>query len=877
MSGLPTGTVTFLFTDVEGSTRLVAALGTEYPAVLERHSAIVREGLSAHGGVEVNTEGDSFFAVFGSAVDAVGAVVEIQRALAAEPWPAGNSVRVRMGVHTGEGRVALADYAGMDVHVAARIAAAGHGGQVLLSDATRALVAATLPAGVTLRDLGTHRLKDLEEPQALWQLVIDGLEAAFPPIRTLESPTNLPAEHTSFVGRAQETDDVLALLSTNRLVTLTGPGGTGKTRLALRIADSCRSRFADGTFFIDLAPLTDPALVGPTIARSMGLSDQAERTIVDLLTAYLERREMLLVLDNFEHLLAGSAIVERLLSGAPTLRILVTSRSALELYGEQEYAVPPLPLPDPADVADLARLSANEAVALFVERARAATPAFALSRETAAAIARICVRLDGLPLAIELAASRIRLLEPAEILARLEQQLPVLSTGGSNLPERQRTLRAAIAWSYDLLRPGEQAFFARLAIFSGGWTLDAAEAVSLPRETADLDAFEGLASLVAQSLVRRSSDAGGSRFAMFETIREFAHHRLQEDGDVEEVGRRHLAYYRDLAETAEPHFIGSDQVAWLDRFEREHDNVRAALGRALVERDVENGLRLAGSLWRFWLQRGFLREGRGWLEAILALEPDAVDRSRAKAFSALGGLCYWLNDIDATEEAYRSAVRLYRVLGDRAAEAEALYDFAFVPVMRGEHGEAQRRFDEVLSVAREVGRRDLVAKVQMSRGINAVLARDAAAALVLFDESLAYFREIDDRFHVADALAAVAQAYRLLRDHRAARHAYSEALRIFAEARNLPSIGMVLEETAALESSAGRHAEAVRLMGAAASLRDTTGATAPLTVMRLGDVEATARVAIGDQAVDEALGAGRRMTLEQAIEYATGLAGSRPA
>jgi predicted ATPase/class 3 adenylate cyclase len=871
---LPIGTVTFLFTDIEGSTLLLQALGGDYRGVLERHAVIVREALAEHEGIEVSTEGDAFFAVFSSAIEAVAASVAAQRGLAHESWLAGHAVRVRMGLHTGEARLGGDSYLGIDVHRAARIAAAAHGGQVLLSAPSRSLVEDALPKGVTIRELGAHHLKDLGQPEHLAQLVIEGLQPDFPPLRSLETPINLPSQLTSFVGRERHVDDARQLLNGTRLLTLTGPGGTGKTRLALQVAARLASVFRDGIFFVDLAPLTDPALVGPSIARSLGLSDQAERPIVDLLKAYLGTRELLLVLDNFEHLLPAREIVDDLLGSAPGLKALVTSRSILNLYGEQEFEVPPLTLPEPSASLDLDRLSQYEAVALFIERARAVRPAFAVTNHNAPAVAAICVRLDGLPLAIELAASRIRLLEPLEILLRLERHLPLLTAGASNLPGRQRTLSGTIDWSYELLQPAEQELFTRLTIFAGGCSLEAAEAVCNPGGELELDTFDGIASLVGQSLLRHAAHTGESRFGMLETIREYGRQRLDARGSRDEIGRRHLRYFRDLAEMAEPYFVAVDQTAWLDRFEREHDNLRGALRLALDTGDVQDGLRLAAALWRFWLQRGYLREGRGWLEELLRVEPDAVSAVLAKAYTALGGLTYWLSDFEATEMAYASALRFYQALGDRDAEAGALYNVSFVPFLHGDMEDSERRFKASLAVAEEIGRPDLVAKSQLGLAINVMVEKDPQTALTLFNQALPYFRGVGDRFHVADALAGVAQAYRLLGQYSAGRTAYLEGLRLFSEAGNLAGIGMTLEEMAALESSAGRHAEAVRLKGAAAAIRERTGASAPLTAMRLGDVEGVAREAIGTEAVEKSFAEGRRMTIEEAVEFAEKLAQS---
>ena len=422
---------------------------------------------------------------------------------------------------------------------------------------------------------------------------------------------------TTFVGRGREIDEIAALLETARLVTLSGPGGTGKTRIAIRVARALAPTMPDGAFFVDLAALSDPALVAPTIARSLGLTERRDRVIVDDLRAYLEPRALLLVLDNFEHLLAARSLVADLLAAAPRLRVVVTSRTVLNLAGEYEYRVEPLGLPDPEGPLDAEALGRSEAIRLFAERARAVDPRFAITAANGGAVAGICIRLDGLPLAIELAASRVRMLEPHEILSRLERKLPVLATGPSGSPVRQQTLTGAIAWSYELLPPGHRALFARLAIFAGGCTVEAAEMVCNPDRELGFDTFDGVAALVDHSLVRHSAEAGKSRFRMLDTIRDFGQDRLAADDDPGRTTTRHTAYFLDLALDAEPRLVGADQVASLGRLEREHANLRAVLGRCLETGDIETGLRLASVLWRFWQQRGFLREGRRWLETLL--------------------------------------------------------------------------------------------------------------------------------------------------------------------------------------------------------------------------------------------------------------------
>jgi class 3 adenylate cyclase len=464
---LPTGTVTFLFTDIEGSIRLLQRLGDAYRAVQDDHARIMRRAIDEGGGVAIRTEGDSFFAVFADHAAAVRAAVTAQRDLAAHPWPQGMPLRVRMGLHTGRGELGGDDYLGIDVNQAARIAAAGHGGQVLLSEATESLVRHDLPDGVTIRDLGEHRLKDLDHPVRIHDLVIEGLPAEFPPLKTLDVPSTLPSPLTSFVGREREAEQVAELLRASRLVTLIGPGGTGKTRLAVEVARRSVDAFPDGSYFVDLSPITDPMLVPDSIASALRfLPERSGRSVLEILQDHLRDRKALLLLDNFEQVLPGADTVAALLEAAPRIRVLATSRSPLGLSGEQAFPVPPLGILDAAD--DVAALRQSEAVSLFVDRATAVDPSFSLADEDVPIVAAICARLDGLPLAIELAASRVRLLPPRQLLERLEPALPMLVGGPRDAPERQRTLEAAIGWSYDLLDEGGRILFRRLSVFAGG-------------------------------------------------------------------------------------------------------------------------------------------------------------------------------------------------------------------------------------------------------------------------------------------------------------------------------------------------------------------------------------------------------------------------
>ena len=708
---LPIGTVTFVFTDIQGSTRVLQRIGEAYGNLLATHNQLLRQAIAIGGGVEVQTEGDGFFAAFASATGAIGAAVHAQRAVSNQRWPEGEVIRVRMGVHTGEGILSDGQYVGIDVHRAARIAAAGHGGQILISDATRALVEHALPSGVALHDLGTHRLKDIEQPERLYQLLIDGLADTFPPIRSLNARlTNLPEERSSFVGREGAVREATALLGRARLLTLTGPGGIGKTRLALKIAAEHVGRFTDGVYLVDLAPVTDPNLVPQTIAIALMVREQPGRDVIDSLVDHLRDRELLLVLDNVEQVIEAASAIGRLIDYAPKLIVLATSRIPLHLTGEQEFPVPTLTLPEPARSPDLESLAGNEAVMLFMQRAAAVRPEIRLSDDNASVVAQIAIKLDGLPLALELAASRAKLLAPDAILRHLGARLDLLSTGARDVPSRQRTLRSTIEWSFDLLEPEHQRLLARLAIFSGGWTLEAAEKICGPNP--DLEILDGLATLVDHSMVRVGQAGDGeSRFSMLETIREYAVEQLALSGESDELQHAHSEHFRDVAEEAERRQTREDRIVWLATLEQEHDNVRSALDWSERSGDAETGLRIAAAMWRFWLQRGHLSEGRNRLERLLAMaDADITGPVRVRSLAALGGLAYWQNDPTTTRAAYEDAVEIARGVGDSKLLASALLDLSYVPYIEGKPEGVQPILEEGLAKAEESGDRVLLAQ-----------------------------------------------------------------------------------------------------------------------------------------------------------------------
>jgi predicted ATPase/class 3 adenylate cyclase len=645
MAAPPSGTVTLLFSDIEGSTLLLRRAGDAYPELLDRHRALLREAFERHRGHVVGSEGDQFFVAFESAGDAVAAAADGQLALAGHHWPEDYAVRVRMGVHTGEPRTVDGGYVGLDVHQANRVMSAGHGGQVLVSEPTRALLADDVP----VRDLGEHLLKDLAGPQRLYQLELEGLPSDFPPLNTVENRfASLPALPNAFVGRERELAEARGLLSRDdvRLLTLTGPGGAGKTRLALQVASGLVDELPGGAAFVLLSPVREPEHVMPAIAQALGLRDQPDESALDTLLDFLRDKRLLLVLDNFEHVLSAAPGLSTLLAAAPGVKVLATSRSPLRLSQEQVYSVP--------------QLSTDDAVALFAERAEAAAPGFRLDGETKGTVEAICRQLDNLPLAIELAAPRVRTLTPEALLARLGRRLPLLTGGAQDTDERQRTLRDTIAWSYDLLDEREQEIFRRLGSFVGGFRLEAAAAVGAP--DGGSDALDHLDSLVENSLLlrlREDSD-GAPRFWMLETIREYALEQLGDTGELESAMRRHGVWFAELAECLDAESGTGDRAASVARLTDDYPNLRAAIVRARERNDGELLLRLATSLWTYWSTVGYVAEGRSALEDGLALGGSRP----ARALVGLSSLKVFSGSSDGLLDDVHEALIAAEELGD---------------------------------------------------------------------------------------------------------------------------------------------------------------------------------------------------------------------
>jgi len=883
MPELLTGTVTFFFSDIEGSTLLLRSQGDAWGPLLERHRELMRDAFLANGGEEVGTEGDSFFVAFPTAPGAVAAAVQAQRALAAERWPEGAEIRVRIGLHTGEASFSAKTYVGLHVHRASRIASVAHGGQVLISSATRALVGQSLPDGVELRDLGEHRLKDLEMPEHLWQLVIADLRSDFAPISSIDAtPNNLPRRLTTFLGREREISEVGELLQGHRLLTLTGPGGTGKTRLSLEVAGRMLARYADGVYFVELASITDPDLALPTVAQALNLPDRGGRTIEERLVDYLGEKNMLLVLDNFEQVLDAAPAVGRLLAAAPNLAVLTSSRSALQVSGEQEYPVPPLGLPDPSRLPPLAQLSQYEAVALFIERARAVKPAFEVTNDNAPAVAEICVRLDGLPLAIELAAARIRILTPQAMLGRLSDRLGLLAGGSRDLPERQQTLRGAIAWSHDLLDETDRALFAAFSVFVGGAGLAEIERVCAEEITGEV--LDTLASLVEKSLLRQADGADGEpRFAMLETIRAYAQERADERGRTDALRAGHAAAYADFAASAAGEVMGHDKRTWLDRLEEDHDNLRAAIAWAVDSGDAEVALRLTSSLWRFWQMRGYLAEGLERLEQALAMSASHdFPALRADALDAAAGVTYWQAEADRSRTYYEEEIEARKALGDRPGLAGAWYGISFTWSIRHplEFDPDSARYsteslDRALEIYRELGDEGGIGRCEWALA-NILYSNDKISeALEHAGNALEVFERMGDDFMIGWstftlALGAVAQDLQSgegsqeKRDE--AREWLRRSLRIFSEAQDVSGYTLVMDTLGLVAFRSGDAMRGARLSGAVRNLERITGTG--LNFWNRGVLDYDPAVVYASPELMAAVGEGEAWSLEEAVAYA---------
>ncbi len=812
---LPTGTVTLLFTDIEGSTRLLQELGDGYGVVLEEHRQTLREAFQRHDGVEVDTQGDAFFYAFAKATDATAAAREGQAALA------GGAVRVRIGIHTGEPVLTDEGYVGIDVHKAARICSAAHGGQTILSDATARLVDADL------RDLGDQRLKDLDTSLRLYQVGQDD----FPPLRTLNL-SNLPIQVAALIGRERECDEISRLLGEHRLVTLVGPGGSGKTRLAVQVAAGAIDEFADGVFWIPLAPVREPDLVEPTIAKVVGISGG--------LAAYLANRKALLLLDNFEQLIDAAPDLGELLRATTALKMLVTSREPLQLSGEWEYAVPPLPQTD--------------AIALFTARARALKTDF----EPDAAVAEVCRRLDGLPLAIELAAARVKVLAPQQLLDRLGRRLDVLTSGTRDVPTRQRTLRATIDWSYELLAPTEQELFMRLAVFLGGWTLDAAEAVT----DAGIDTLE---SLVVKSLIGRDAD----RFGMLETLREYALERLDASGHGQRLRDRHARFFLELAEMGYPELERGEQAKWARRLGAEHDNLRVALQHFIEVGDAGLEERLVAAIWKFWFDQGLWEESSRAVEHARALS-SGVTPARAAVMQGAAWISWRRGDGRAGARFAEQSLDLSRAIGDPRQIATSLRILG-ICFMIEDNERAAALFQESIDLCESCGDQISLTAALNNLAIISKESGDNRGAADQLERAVTIARQSGNPRGVSIYTMNLAHSERDLGEYARARAHFAESISVAGSLGIREVVTEGLYGAAVLADAVGEHAWAGALVGAARREGDF-GHDFDLDSDRVALERALSSVEkhLGRDGLAKSIVAGRAMTLDAIVEYLEG-------
>ena len=787
---LPSGTVTFLFTDIESSTQLWEQHPDAMKAAYARHESILRESVAAHNGYAYKMIGDAFQVAFETAPAALAAALRAQRALHAEPWPADSPLRVRMALHTGVTEERGDDYVGPALNRVARLLGVGHGGQVLLTQPVYDLVRDDVPHGAELRDLGEHRLKDLVRPEHIYQLTALDLPSDFPPLKTLDNfPHNLPLQVTSFIGREKEIAEVKRLLWESRLVTLTGPGGTGKSRLSLQIAADFLELYPDGAWLVELAPLVDPALLPQTVANVLGIRESASHPILSLLIDFLRNKELLLILDNCEHLVDACAqLVDTLLKACPHILILASSREVLGIAGEASFRVPSLSTPDARRLPSFETLTQYEAVRLFIERAEMALPGFAVTKENAPAIAQICYRLDGIPLAIELAAARVQVLNVERIASRLDNRFRLLSGGSRTALPRHQTLRALIDWSYDLLPPAERALLGRLSVFAGGWTLEAAEAICIGEGIEPDEILDLLIQLVNKSLVNSDhAQSVEARYHLLETIRQYARDKLLETGGGERVRDQHLDFFLKMAENAEPGLRGPNQVTLLNMLEKELDNLRAALEWAL-ECNLEKGLRLASSLMWLWHLHGHAGEGIEWLDRALTSRAggETLPRTRAKALQMLGFLRMFQSNPQGALPCLEESLKLYKELGveGRQGVAYALWGLGTVASYQGNSAKSKSLIEESLGLFRELGDKFGVTECLNTLGDIALTEGDYEQAKTLWEESLALKRERGDKDGIAFSLAQLGNIAFLEGNFQQAAPLYQEAANLFREVGN---------------------------------------------------------------------------------------------
>jgi predicted ATPase/class 3 adenylate cyclase len=920
---LPSGTVTFLFTDIEGSTRLWQQHPKTMPIALARHHALLQESFERNNGYVFQIMGDAFCAAFATATDALNAAIKAQRALRDEPWGEISLLKVRMAVHTGPAEVKAGDYtsgeygSGLTLSHTARLLSAGHGGQILLTLAAAELVQDYLSEDVTLRDMGAPRLKDLVRAGTIYQAVIPDLMSDFPPLKTVDvSPNNLPLQLTSFIGREEEISQVKELLTQSRMLTMIGAGGSGKTRLALQVAAGILDTYPDGVWLVELASLTDPTLVLQTISAVLGIREQTGQPSLKAVVDFVCGKEILLLMDNCEHLIEVCAqIADNLLHACPNVSLIATSRERLDIEGEHIFYVPSLELPSLVPTSSLKDIAQSEAVRLLHERAVAIQPSFEINIINSYAVTQICHRLDGIPLAIELAAARFRMLSPEQIASRLDDRFRLLTTGSRTALPRHQTLSALIDWSHDLLSEEERVLFRRLSVFSGGWTLDAAEQVGSSGDSFESrieteEVLELLDSLASKSLVIVDEQDGDTRYGMLKTIRAYSLTRMREASEEEQVRRAHLNYFLKLAEMSEPELLGDERAHWDRRLELEQDNLRGALAWALTEKsttiDAESGSLVAGTMFMYWYMHGYLNEGRRWLDLALARFQGRT-MARAKALSGSGTLAWQQGDYTDASICFDESIQLWRELGidDGLAEAQhfsghlefdqrnydlakelfaesldyyqqvgdtqriltLMSDIGLVAYHLGDYASAQKSFEEALLRWRERGNQESVADVLNRLGDLARVDGRYDLARSYYEESLELFRTMNAKLGIASGLHKLGQVSRHQGRDERARELFRESLILQQETGNKQGIIECIAGIAGLEMVKEEFERAVVLFGATEALLDALGAPlAPADrVVREGDLELL-KNQLDTRIYSTAWAKGYAMTQDQAIE-----------